>query len=130
MVHAVRVPTHNMICFVMGEPVTKPGWTVEPGGWLEVPINTFYGFRDSPELEWAICQAVNDPRHYKIYMDREQAEPEEWRETGLNFGGTFSAEAWEEYAPILPEGEPAPSTVSDEEVEAYDNMLRNLRGGR
>ncbi len=129
MVHAVRVPARTSIYFVMGEPVTKPGWTVEPGAWLEVPINAFYsmrGLRPKP----AICQAVDDPLHYKVYLDPEQAEPEEWYDTGLSFGGTFSVEAWREFAPILPEGEPVPSTVSDEEVETYNEMLRNLRGGR
>ncbi len=130
MVYAVRVPIHNTICFVMGEPVTKPGWTIEPGAWLEVPLNTFYGMREFVHPEPAICQSVDNPLHYKVYMDPEQAEPEEWRDTGLSFGGTFSVETWQQLASILPEGEPVPSTVSDEEVEAYNEMLRNLRGGR
>ena len=130
MVHAVRVPAHNMICFVMGDPVTKPGWTIEPGAWLDIPVNSFYGMREFVHPTPAICQAVDDPLHYKVYMDPEQAEPDEWLITDLIFGGTFSTEAWREFSPILPEGEPVPSTVSDEEVEAYDNMLRNLRGGQ
>ena len=90
MVHAVRVPARNAIYFVMGEPVTKPGWTVGPGAWLDVPVNSFYGMREFRYPEPAICQAVDDPLHYKVYMDPEQAEPEKWRDTGLYFGGTFS----------------------------------------
>ena len=130
MVHAVRVPAYNTIFFVMGEPMTKQGWTIEPGAWLEVPCNTFYGFRDLERPEPAICQAVDDPLHYKVYMDPEQAEPEEWHDTGLGYGGTFSTGTWREFAPLLPEGEPVPSTNSAEEVAAYNEMLPNLPRGR
>ena len=48
MVHAVRVPALNAICFVMGKPTVKPGWMIEPGAWLEVPTNAFLGPSDEP----------------------------------------------------------------------------------
>ena len=125
MVHAVRVPTTNVIYFIMGDAAAQPGWTIEPGAWLEVPVNAFYSMRGQrPEPE--ICQAVGDPLHYKIYLDPEQAEPDEWYITGLIFGGTFSAAAWREFAPLSREDELVPATVSEEEVAAYNEMLRNL----
>ena len=125
MVHAVRVPARHAIYFVMGDTITKPGWTVEPGAWLDIPINTFYSMRGL-RPEPAICQAIDDPLHYKVYMDPEQAEPEEWQDTGLSFGGTFSEDAWRDYAPSVPAGEAVPSDVSDAEVEAWENAMRNI----
>ena len=122
------MPARNAIYFIMSKAVAQPGWTVEPGAWLDVPINAFLGMRGQRPKP-AICQALDDPYHYKIYMDPDQAEPEEWIDTGLRFGGTFSERAWLEYSATIPPGPLAPSTVSDEESKGYQNALRNIRGG-
>ena len=125
MVHAVRVPARNAIYFVMGPAVAKPGWTLESGAWLEVPVNAFLGMRGQKPRP-AICQAVDDPLHYKVYMDPEQAEPDEWARTDLLFGGTFSETAWAEFARNLPAGGLPPTVDDPVEVAAYDQMLRRL----
>lgn len=130
MVHAVRVPDRNSIYFIMGEPVTKPGWVVEPGAWLEVPLNTFYSFREADRPMPAICRSLEDPLHYKVYMDPYQAEPDEWEVTDLNFGGTFSEAKWRRHAEFLDRRLPVPSNVSDEQVAAYERAMSNLLGGR
>ena len=113
----------------MGMATTKPGWTLEPGAWLEVPVNAFYGTRGQ-RPEPAICRATDDPTHYKVYMDPEQADPEEWSDTGLIFGGTYSERDWREQMTTLPEGDAVPSTASDAELQAYEQAMRNIRGER
>lgn len=130
MVHAVRVPAFNAIYFVMGEAAAKPGWTVEPGAWLEIPVNAFYATRTMMSGSWpAVCQAIDDPLHYKMFMDSEDAEPDEWQETGLIFGGTYSEDAWRRRAVDLPEGGETPPEPTAEEVARYEQVMRSIRGG-
>ena len=128
MGRAARVLARNAIYFVMGKAVTRIGWTVEPGAWLDIPRNAFDTMRGQRPYP-AIGRAVDDPLHYKICMDPEQAEPEEWVDTWLRYGGTFSERAWLEYASTIPIGPPPPATSSDEEEAAFERAMRNIRGG-
>ena len=127
MVHAVRVPADKTICFVMGEPVTKPGWTVEPGAWVEVPINVNAWPVDMPRPEQVLCRSVEDEKHYKIFKYRDEVEPEEWEETGLSFGGTFSAASWREFAQQLPSVQ---HPITFDNTEVMDEVLRQIQRGR
>ncbi len=127
MVHAVRVPAYDTICFVMGEPVTKPGWTVEPGAWVEVPINVNAWPVDMPRPEQVLCRSVEDEKHYKIFKYRDEVEPDEWTETGLTFGGTFSTTSWKQFAETLPSIQPP---LPPDNTELMDEVLRQIRGRR
>ena len=127
MICAVRVPALHAICFVMGEPATKPGWTVEREAWVEVPTNVNAWPIDAPRPDQVLCRSVGDKKHYKIFKYRDEVEPGEWDVTGLNFGGTFSMTSWEQFARTLPEAGPSDSPG---ESAAMDEVLQRISGGR
>ena len=127
MTYAVRVPALHTICFVMGEPFRKDGWTVEPGAWVEVPINVNAWPDGAPRPEQVLCRSVDDEKHYKIFKYRDEVESDEWRETGLNFGGTFSTTSWEQFAETLPSNQ---SPLPPDNTEVMDEVLRQIQAGR
>ena len=125
MVHAVRVPARNAIYFVMGEPVTKPGWTVEPGAWLDVPININDWPLNMPRPEQVLCRDVEDKQHYKVFKYRDEIEPELWEQIDLNFGGTFSTSSWNLFAQGLPSLRPP---VAPDNTQVMDEVLHRIQG--
>jgi hypothetical protein len=96
---SVRTPFTQAVFFLNEIPENPDGsLEIEEGAWVEVPMNVAAWPEGARRPESVLCRSTEDPKHYKIYKYRNEIEGTEWEETGLNFGGTFSKDSWEDFA--------------------------------
>jgi hypothetical protein len=86
---------------VTERPDDAPGLEIE-GGWIDIPPNVNAWPEGADRPEQVLCRSVSDPLHYKVFKYRRELDPAEFREIGMNFGGTFSKSSWERFAKSLP----------------------------
>ena len=98
---SVRIPGMNSLFFLTGFPREPKGLEIKVGDWIDVPPNVNAWPEGVMAPEQILCRSKDDPKHYKIFKYRREVDGEEWEETGLNFGGTFTAESWESFARSL-----------------------------
>ena len=98
---AVKTPPLKSVYFVTERPEDLSGLKIEDGAWIEIPTNVYAWPEGARRPEPVLCQSKDDPRHYKLFKYCDEIEGTEWEDTGLNFGGTFSAESWRRFAEHL-----------------------------
>ena len=99
MSYAVKVPGMQAIFFLMDLPDDRENLVdIESGAWVEIPMNVNLWPEGARRPETILCQPRDDRKHYKLFKYRDEIEGTEWEKTGLNFGGTFSKDSWEEFA--------------------------------
>ena len=95
--HAVKHLREQFVCFIADEcPSEREGLIVEEGAWIDVAPNISLWPEGARRPEQVLCQSVSDLKHYKLFKYRNEI-PQDYCETGLNFGGTFSKVTWEKF---------------------------------
>ncbi len=138
MSYVVTIPVVNYSFFVAdvgGEPMPplddREGWEIQEGAWIEVVPN-LYEWPDGTQAPQAtLCQSTSNPKHYKVFNQPSDVPRDKFRETGRNFGGTYSRRGWDQFtqgglAALLKFYE-IPDTDAP---EAMENAMRSIQGTR
>jgi hypothetical protein len=96
------LPDRESIYFLTEPPDQTEGLEVVEGAWVEVPTNVNLWPEGAARPETVLCRSRLDPKHYKMFKYRREIDSQEWEETGLNFGGTFSKLSWHAFASRIP----------------------------
>lgn len=99
---AVRTPPLDSVYFLTELPDSREGLEIEEGAWIDIPPNVHAWPPGIRAPEQILCRSRDDPEHYKLFKYRDEVDGDEWEETGLNFGGTFSRRSWGRFAASLP----------------------------
>ena len=107
MTWVVKIPLNPMVRYLFmvetlpSEEATSlqgPGdWAIEEGGRVEV-VPDFgewpYGTK-APQT--TVCQALEDPKYYKVFNRPSDVPLDQFQVTGLNWGGFHSRKGWDRY---------------------------------
>jgi hypothetical protein len=98
---SVQIPGLGSIYFLNGFPKDPEGLEIKLGDWIDIPPNVHAWPEGTKAPEQVLCRSKEDPKHYKLYKYRREIEGTDWEDTGLLFGGTFTAESWERFRRIM-----------------------------
>ncbi len=104
MTHVVTIPAINTSFFVADVPGEslpplkgQPGWEIEEGAWIEVVPNLGEWPQGTEAPQTTLCRSLSNPQHYKVFNRPADADPTEFRATGMNFGGPYSRRGWDRF---------------------------------
>jgi hypothetical protein len=98
---AVQIPGMGSVYFLTELPTDTDGLEIELGAWIDIAPNVYAMPPGTKPPEQVLCRSTEDPKHYKLYRYRREIEGTDYEETGLMFGGTFTAESWERFHGIM-----------------------------
>jgi hypothetical protein len=101
MLYAVTIEPLNTICFVSERPDDNP-WEVQEGVALDITFNFNIGPWDPEGAGHILCVSTSDPKHYKLFKNKRDIDPAQFRPAGRRFGGLFSKPSWERFAKQAP----------------------------
>lgn len=99
---SVTLPELESIYFLTEPPDDATGLEVDPGAWIEVPLNVSVWPEGARRPEQALFRSRTDRKHYKLFKYRDEADLEDWEPANYYFGGTFSKASWARFAERLP----------------------------
>jgi hypothetical protein len=91
----------SSIYFLTELPDDADALDLQEDAWVEIPTNVYAWPEGARRPEPVLCQSKEDPRHYKLFKYLNEIEGTDWEDTGMSFGGTFSAESWKAFAKSL-----------------------------
>ena len=95
---AVRIPGIAAVYFLTEIPPDPDGLEIELGAWIDIPSNVHAWPPGVKAPEQVVCRSKEDPKRYKLYKYRREIEGTDYEDTGLLFGGTFTADSWDRFA--------------------------------
>ena len=95
---SVVIPGLKALYFLTELPRDPKGLEIDRGAWIDIPSNVHAWPEGVKQPEQVLCRSSEDPKHYKLYKYRREIEGTDWEDTGLLFGGTFTAESWDRFA--------------------------------
>ncbi len=98
---SVQIPGIDVVHFLTELPKDPDGLKIELGAWVQIPSNVHAWPEGVKAPDQVLCRSKEDPKHYKLYKYRREIEGTDWEDTGLLFGGTFTAESWERFHKIM-----------------------------
>ena len=98
---SVNIPGTNSLYFLTEIPRDRKELDIKLGDWIDIPPNVHAWPEGTKAPEQVLCRSKEDPKHYKLFKYRREIEGSDWEDTGMNFGGTFSAGSWEAFARSL-----------------------------
>jgi hypothetical protein len=98
---AVQIPRMDSRYFLTEYPRNPQGLEVELGAWIDIPPNVHAWPEGARAPEQILGRSLEDPKHYKLFKYRREIDGTDWEDTGMSFGGTFTAESWEAFARSL-----------------------------
>jgi hypothetical protein len=101
MLYAVTIEPLNAIFFVSERPDDN-GWEVQEGVSLDITSNFNIGPEDPEEAEHVLCVSTADPKYFKLFKNRRDIDPTQFRPAGRHFGGLFAGASWERFEKDLP----------------------------
>ena len=101
MLHAVTIEPLNTICFVSECPEENE-WDVQEGVALDITLNFNIGPWDPEDAHHILCVSTSDPKYYKLFKNKRDIDPNQFRPVGRLFGGLFSKPLWERFAKGAP----------------------------
>ena len=101
MLYAVTIEPLNTTFFVSERPEDNE-WEVQEGVALDAA--PLYGTwtADREPFEQILCESTSDPKYYKLFRNRRDIDPGQFRPTGRHFGGLFSKPSWDRFAKQAP----------------------------
>ena len=128
---AVKIPGVPAVFFLTDVPDDPDELEIEEGAWVEIVSNYALWSGDAEVPRQFLCQSTADPKHYKMFKNTRDINPEEFAPTNLTFGGTFSKTSWNHYVqkavPFIKSFHAIPDT---DPPGAMEEAMRHIREAR
>ncbi len=86
------------------------------------------GPRNGGRSKQILCVSSSDPTYYKLFRNRRDIDPDQFRSTGRHYGGLFSKPSWERFAREAPAALAILEIPDDEPYEPSEAVASHERG--
>jgi hypothetical protein len=105
--YAVMIKPMNTICFVTKQPEAldppiEENVEVVENVEIDIPPDLYNWPEGTDRPENALGEARDDPKRFKLFKYQKEMDHTEYHPTGINFGGLYSKERWDEFSKSLP----------------------------
>ncbi len=129
MGYAVKIPLMYAIFFMEDRPEEQEDMEIEEGAWAEVPPNLYRRPDRSKAPEVLLCRSTTDPKHYRVFHDRNEIDPSGFTPTGMTYGGLYTRSMWERFSGAWPEIKPFYTHPDTDPPGAFEEAMRYIRRG-